>query len=89
MEFEFDTNKSASNKVKHGIDFTVAQLLWKDINRIEIPARNITEPRYLLIALINRNIWSAIFTYCKNFVRIISVRKARRNEKEIYYGKRV
>jgi uncharacterized DUF497 family protein len=36
--FEFDPKKSASNKVKHGIDFAEAQALWLD-NRIEIQAR--------------------------------------------------
>jgi uncharacterized DUF497 family protein len=28
MSFEFDENKSATNKIKHGIDFTEAQKLW-------------------------------------------------------------
>lgn len=30
--FEYDTNKSQSNKQKHGIDFEEAQQLWKDHN---------------------------------------------------------
>jgi hypothetical protein len=30
MKFEFDPNKSASNKIKHGIDFEEAQKLWLD-----------------------------------------------------------
>ena len=41
MLFEFDQNKSASNKAKHGIDFDEAQLLWQDAGRIEIEARTI------------------------------------------------
>jgi len=28
MEFEFDPNKSVSNRVKHGIDFVQAQAFW-------------------------------------------------------------
>jgi hypothetical protein len=39
MEFEFDANKSATNKTKHGIDFIEAQKLWINVNFIEIPAR--------------------------------------------------
>jgi uncharacterized DUF497 family protein len=31
MEFEFDQNKSDSNKHKHGIDFYEAQKLWDDL----------------------------------------------------------
>ena len=39
LEFEFDPAKSAANLVKHGIDFTAAQSIWRDTHRIEIPAR--------------------------------------------------
>jgi uncharacterized DUF497 family protein len=34
--FEFDVNKSQSNKKNHGIDFVVAQKLWADPWYIEI-----------------------------------------------------
>jgi len=39
MEFEFDVQKSESNKKKHGIDFNEAQALWDDPEVIEIPVR--------------------------------------------------
>ena len=86
MEFEFDLDKSKMNKEKHGIDFIEAQKLWEDPYRIEIPAKYLNEPRYLLIGKINDKHWAAIFTYRKNKIRIISVRRARKNEKEIYEG---
>ena len=82
--FEFDKNKSRSNKVKHGIDFTMAMKLWNDPNRLEIPAQWVNESRYLLIAVLEEEYWSAVFTKSKNRIRIISVRKSRRYEKEIY-----
>jgi hypothetical protein len=51
MKFEFDINKSESNKGKHGIDFVEAQALWNDPDLLEIPAKNLEdENRYLLIA---------------------------------------
>ncbi len=84
MEFEFDPQKSKKNKEKHGIDFIKAQKLWEDPYRIEIPAKYVDEPRYLLIGRIKEKYWSAIFTYRSNKIRIISVRRARKNEKEIY-----
>ena len=37
MKFEFDENKSKSNKIKHGIDFEEAKKLWKDPYAFEIP----------------------------------------------------
>ena len=86
MRFEFDPNKSVSNKIKHGIDFEEAQALWLDLKRIEIEARIIGESRKLLIAMIDDEVWSAIFTIRNESIRIISVRKSRKNEKEIYYN---
>jgi len=82
--FEFDKNKSKSNMQKHGIDFESAKKLWKDPNRVEIPSRWVDEPRHILIARLENNLWSAIYTYRENRIRLISVRKSRNNEKEIY-----
>jgi len=65
-------------------EFETAKKLWEDPNRIEIPARWVDEPRYLIIARLNGEFWSAIFTLRKNKIRIISVRKSRNHEKEIY-----
>ena len=87
--FEFDPDKSEVNKLKHGIDFYMARRLWKDPRRIEIPARWIDEPRFLIIAGMDKDIWSAIYTLRNKRIRIISVRKARQNEKEIYHSSRV
>ncbi len=85
MDFEYDPNKSFINKQKHGIDFEEAQSLWSDSKRIEIEARTVGELRKLLIAEQKGEVWSAIFTIREDHVRIISVRKSRRDEKEIYY----
>ena len=87
--FEFDPNKSKANKLKHGIDFYMARRLWKDPRRIEIPARWVDESRFLIIACLEKDIWSAIYTVRNKRIRIISVRKARDNEKEIYHSSRV
>ena len=84
MEFEFDENKSKANKDKHGIDFIEAQELWRDPDRIEIPTKHLDEPRYVLIGKMNDKHWSAIFTYRNTKVRLISVRRSRKYEKEIY-----
>ena len=84
IEFEFDKRKSKINKDKHGIDFIEAQVLWEDTNRIEIPAKTIDEERYVLIGMISDKCWSAIVTYRGEKVRIISVRRSRKEEVEIY-----
>ena len=84
MEFEFDKRKSQINKKKHGIDFIEAQALWNDPDRIEIPAKTIDEERFLLIGKISDKYWSTIITYRNEKVRIISVRRSRKEEIEIY-----
>lgn len=86
IEFIFDKRKSQINKDKHGIDFIEAQVLWEDTNRIEIPAKTIDEERYVLIGMISDKCWSAIVTYRGEKVRIISVRRSRKEEVEIYEG---
>ena len=83
-EFEFDKKKSQINKKKHGIDFIEAQILWEDPDRIEIPLKTLDEARYLLIGKISEKRWSAILTYRGGRVRIISVRRSRKEEIEIY-----
>ena len=84
MEFEFDKRKSQSNKKKHGIDFVEAQNLWEDPDRIEIPLKTTDESRFLIIGKITDECWSAIITYRNEKVRIISVRRSRQEEIEIY-----
>ena len=89
MKFEFDEAKSQSNQGKHNIDFVNAQQLWADPDRIEIPARTEDEPRFLVIGKINQKCWSAVVTYRNSRVRIISVRRSRIEEVEIYESRRI
>jgi uncharacterized protein len=84
MTFEYDQKKSEANKLKHGIDFEEVQELWLDHRGIEIEARTEGEHRRLLIAVLDGEIWSVIFTRRDGAIRIISARRSRKNEKEIY-----
>ena len=86
MDFEFDPEKSASNKEKHGIDFVEAQALWDDPDLVEVPARVVDEPRFLVIGRIAGEHWSGIITYREQRIRIISVCRPRAEEVEIYEG---
>ncbi|MCR9104466.1 MAG: BrnT family toxin [Gammaproteobacteria bacterium] len=83
-DFEYDERKSASNLQKHGIDFIAAQALWHDPDLLEIPARIEDEPRYLAIGKIGLKHWSAVITYRESTIRIISVRRSRDEEVELY-----
>ncbi len=84
MEFEFDENKSKINQEKHGIDFVEAQQLWRDPNKIELSAKTEDEPRFMVIGKIGGKHWSAIITYRQTKIRLISVRRSRTNEVNLY-----
>jgi uncharacterized DUF497 family protein len=84
--FEFDREKSAANKEKHGIDFVEAQQIWTDADRLEIPARSLDEPRDQVIGRIGEKTWSAFITYRNEKIRIISVRRARTDEEARYFA---
>lgn len=84
MHFEFSPIKSKNNKNKHGIDFIEAQALWDDPDLLEIPARMTDEQRFLVIGKIEAKHWSWVITYRSENIRIISVRRARDEEIELY-----
>lgn len=84
MDFEFDPDKSSANLLKHGIDFGRAQALWDDPDLVEIPAKTEDEPRYLVVGRIEGKHWSGVITYRSEIIRIISVRRSRAEEIDIY-----
>jgi uncharacterized protein len=84
MGFEYDPEKSAENKRKHGVDFEEAQELWSDPGLLEIPARVTEEPRWVVIGKMTEKHWSAVITRRGDNLRIISVRRSRDEEIEIY-----
>ena len=80
----YESIKNDSDKKKHGIDFESAKFLWNDPDRIEILAPYPVEDRYILIGKIESDLWTAIYTVRKRAVRIISVRRSRKKESELY-----
>jgi len=81
MRFEYGPAKSAANKAKHGIDFEAAQALWADPMLLEAPARTDGGPRFIVIGRIGERHW---FARRGENTRLISVRRARREEVEHY-----
>jgi uncharacterized protein len=84
MRFEYDPRKGAANKDKHGLDFDEAQELWADGARIEFTARTTGESRHLTIGRIGGKLWAAIFTMRGEAVRLISIGRARTEERQWY-----
>lgn len=61
-----------------------AQALWNDPNLLRIYAICDDEPRFLVIGLIGRKHWSAVITYRNRTIQLISVRRSRIREVELY-----
>ena len=92
MKFEWDERKNETNKIKHGVSFQEAETVFDDKNAVFLfDAQNSAEEeRFVIIGL------DALFrelTVCHcyrgehdDIVRIISARKATKNESSIYYG---
>jgi len=86
MEFEFDPEKSIANREKHGMDFQQSQAIWDDADYIEIPLNTSDEARFMVIGMVEGKVWSGIITYRGESIRIISVRRSRKEEIELYEG---
>ena len=84
MIYEYDGNKSLSNKQKHGIDFEEAKLLWKDDRMLEIETSYEDEVRFINIGRIGTKFYTIVTTYREDNIRIISARRSRKKEIEIY-----
>lgn len=86
-KFEYDPNKSAANLEKHGIDFEQAQELWKDGAALRVEVSYEGEERFILIGMIGGKHWTAVITYREKRIRIISVRRSRKQEVNRYEQK--
>ena len=84
MEFEYDPAKSETNKKKHGINFEEAQALWFDPDSKGFIAKSDDEDRFAIIANLKGKLWVGFYTPRENKIRIISVRRARTNERILY-----
>jgi uncharacterized DUF497 family protein len=86
--FEWDFNKAQSNIIKHRITFENASSVFKDTNAISIfdEEHSQNEDRWITIGLDLQT--RTLVTINKNNcnIRIISARKATKNEKDIYNG---
>lgn len=89
FSFEFDEQKSRINLEKHEIDFVQAQHLWSDPYLIEIPAKTVDEPRFMVVGRIKGKHWSAVITHRSKNIRIISVRRSRPEEVSLYESEEI
>ena len=85
MEFEWDEKKNILNVEKHGIDFNDAYEIFNNPTFIKVDNRkNYQEKRWIGLGKLKNIIVVIAYTKRKNKVRIISIRKANKKERQIY-----
>ena len=88
LSFEWDPKKEASNVAKHGVSFTEAQTVFTDefARLIPDPDHSTDEDRFILLGT---SIGSRLLVIChcarsEDSIRIISARKAQKQERNFY-----
>lgn len=83
MLIEYDENKRLTTIAKHKIDFLdMAEILQSQ--HLVIDARSEIEERKIAIGQLGGSYFAIVFTMRGDVVRIITARKARRDEREQY-----
>jgi hypothetical protein len=89
FRFEWDEKKSRANTTKHGVSFAEAQTVFFDENAVEFydDVHSEWEDRFLLLGL-SAKTRMVLVCHCYRksdaVIRIISARKATRNEQRLY-----
>jgi uncharacterized protein len=95
MKFEWDQNKDRSNKRKHGVSFEEAVSVFYDAEALLIPDPDHSddEDRFIVLGLSSK-LRELIVSFCERIknqneenIRIISARKADKDEREEYWRK--
>lgn len=88
MKFEWDENKARANKAKHGVGFEAARNFDFDnaLYRIDDIISH-GEERWKAIGMIHGQLHVLIFTEREDRIRVISLRKADRQDQKEFYGR--
>jgi uncharacterized protein len=86
MEFAWDESKQVSNLHKHGIDFSdVPEIFRRAIVTVEDDRFNYGEERFVTFGMLQGRVVAVVHTESENYIRIISARKATKNEQKTYF----
>jgi len=86
VRYEWDKKKEDENIKKHGLDFETATLIWESITLTELDGRfDYGEERFVAVGEVDERAIAVVFTWRQANRRIISARKASRDERKRYY----
>jgi hypothetical protein len=86
MNYEWDPVKAASNRHKHGVSFADAVAVFSDDLALTLPDDHPTEQRFVIIGMdVFGEILVVVYTWRgEDRIRVISARKATRQERKRY-----
>ena len=93
LKFEWDNKKNKINTRKHGVSFEEAQTVFYDEYAIQFfdPEHSEDEDRFILLGS-NTKLKTLVVCHCfrqkERVIRIISARKADREEEQEYWSRR-
>jgi hypothetical protein len=87
LEFEWDKAKDKANIAKHGVGFSVARDVFRDVFAIELldDRHDYGEERYVIIGMAEGRLLSVAYTMRGDIIRIITARSATPLEKRQYH----
>ena len=85
MEYEWDDNKNLANIARHGINFLSAEKFdWATAIETLDNRMDYGEERWVSLGFINICLHVLVYTHRSDSIRIISLRKANKREREFY-----
>jgi uncharacterized DUF497 family protein len=86
MKFEFDPEKDAANRIKHGVSLAFGARIFDDVDYLLIPTfrKEDAEDRYKVVGEVEGKIWTAVHVRGEGVVRLISVRRSNDGEERQY-----
>jgi len=88
MKFEWDEQKRLINLQRHEIDFVDAgQIFEHEVFTFIDDRFNYGEIRFVSFGLLDGAVVTIVYTEADEIIRVISIRKATKNEQQIYFEK--
>jgi hypothetical protein len=85
VDYEWDEEKLAANRSKHGIDFgAVENMNWSKAIIVDRSRHADGETRFAGIGLLKDRLHTVVFTWREGRMRIISLRRSNKGEEKIY-----
>lgn len=88
MRYTHDERKRAANLKKHGFDFADAPTVIESDAALTFEDRRFDygEQRFVTLGILRKDVVVIVTAETDEEIRVISMRKAERNEEEIYYS---